>query len=200
MSEYMESLELLIEQFRRLPGVGRKSAVRMAFGVVNMTADEAEEFLSLIATAKSRIHSCSVCGNLCEGTLCPICADSRRDSSVICVVEDPKALMALSRVKSFNGLFHVLGGTISPINGRGPDDIAIPQLLERLRNGKVNEVILATNPTLDGETTAMYLSRLLKPYGIRVTRLASGIPVGGDLDYADEMTLLSAMDGRKELK
>lgn len=199
MSEFMQPLELLIEQFRRLPGVGRKSAIRMAFGVVDMTDEEAERFFSQMAEAKSRIHSCTVCGNLSEGELCPICADVKRDPSVICVVEDPKALLAIERVKQYTGVFHVLGGTISPMDGRGPDDIAIPQLLHRIREGHVTEVIVATNPTLNGETTAMYLSKLLKPLGVRVTRLASGIPVGGDLDYADEMTLLSAMDGRKEI-
>ena len=199
MSEFMEPLELLIEQFRRLPGVGRKSAIRMAFGIVDMTDEEAEQLFARMAEAKSRIHSCRVCGNLSEGELCPICANPRRDTSVICVVEDPKALLAMERVKNYTGVFHVLGGTISPMDGRGPDDIAIPQLLQRIREGHVTEVIVATNPTLNGETTAMYLSKLLKPLGVRVTRLASGIPVGGDLDYADEMTLLSAMDGRKEI-
>ena len=199
MSEFIEPLEQLIEQFRRLPGVGRKSAIRMAFGIVDMTAEEAEQFVVTMADAKNRIHSCPVCGNICEGELCHICADSRRDSSLICVVEDVKAILAMERVKDFNGVYHVLGGTISPIDGRGPDDIAIAPLLERVAQGGVAEVIVATNPTLDGDTTAMYLSKLLKSKGIKTTRLAYGIPVGGDLDYADEMTLLRAMDGRKEL-
>ncbi len=199
MSEFIEPLELLIEQFRRLPGVGRKSAIRMAFGVVDMTAEEAEQFVVTMADAKNRIRSCPVCGNICEGDLCHICADPRRDASLICVVEDVKAILAMERVKDFNGVYHVLGGTISPIDGRGPDDIAIAPLLERVAQGGVTEVIVATNPTLDGDTTAMYLSKLLKSKGIKTTRLAYGIPVGGDLDYADEMTLLRAMDGRKEL-
>lgn len=199
MSEFIEPLEQLIEQFRRLPGVGRKSAIRMAFGIVDMTAEEAEQFVVTMADAKNRIHSCPVCGNICEGDLCHICADPRRDPSLICVVEDVKAILAMERVKDFNGVYHVLGGTISPIDGRGPDDIAIAHLLERVAQGGVTEVIVATNPTLDGDTTAMYLSKLLKSKGIKTTRLAYGIPVGGDLDYADEMTLLRAMDGRKEL-
>ena len=199
MSEFIEPLEQLIEQFRRLPGVGRKSAIRMAFGIVDMTAEEAEQFVVTMADAKNRIHSCPVCGNICEGDLCHICADPRRDPSLICVVEDVKAILAMERVKDFNGVYHVLGGTISPIDGRGPDDIAIAPLLERVAQGGVTEVIVATNPTLDGDTTAMYLSKHLKSKGIKTTRLAYGIPVGGDLDYADEMTLLRAMDGRKEL-
>jgi len=199
MSEFIEPLELLIEQFRRLPGVGRKSAIRMAFGVVDMTPEEAEQLVVSIADAKNRIRTCPTCGNICEGERCHICADPRRDSSLICVVEDVKAILAMERVKDFNGVYHVLGGTISPIDGRGPDDIAIASLMERVAQGNVTEVIVATNPTLDGDTTAMYLSKLLKSKGIKTTRLAYGIPVGGDLDYADEMTLLRAMDGRKEL-
>ncbi len=199
MADYIEPLELLVEQFRRLPGVGRKSAVRMAFGVVEMSQEEAEAFIGTLTEARARLQTCTVCGNISEGALCPICADPRRDTSVICVVEDAKALLAMERVKDFRGVYHVLGGTISPIHGRGPDDLAIASLLERVKAGGVSEVIVATNPTLDGETTALYLSRLLKPLGVRTTRLAYGIPVGGDLDYADEMTLLRAMDGRKEL-
>lgn len=199
MSEFIEPLELLIEQFRKLPGVGRKSAVRMAFGIVDMSSEEARQFVAFIADAKNRITTCPACGNICEGELCHICADPRRDTSLICVVEDAKAILSMERVKDFNGVYHVLGGTISPIEGRGPEDIAIASLLERVDKGGVSEVIVATNPTLDGDTTAMYLSKLLKSMGIKTTRLAYGIPVGGDLDYADEMTLLRAMDGRKEL-
>ena len=199
MSEYIEPLELLIEQMRRLPGVGRKSAIRMAFGIVDMSAEEAERFAVTVAEAKKRIRECSVCGNICEGDLCTVCADPHRDSSLICVVEDAKAILAMERVKDFHGVYHVLGGTISPIDGRGPEDIAIAPLLARVETGSVREVIVATNPTLDGDTTAMYLSKLLKAKGVKTTRLAYGIPVGGDLDYADEMTLLRAMDGRKEL-
>lgn len=199
MSEFIEPLELLIEQFRRLPGVGRKSAVRMAFGLTEMSEEDTAEFLENLRQAKARIRSCSVCYNLSESDVCPICADPTRDRSVICVVEDVKSLLAMARVKNFNGLFHVLGGTISPLDGRTPEDLTIKELLSRIAEGGVKEIIVATNPTLDGETTAMYLSRLLKTTGVRVTRLASGIPVGGDLDYVDDMTLLNAIDGRKEI-
>ena len=199
MSEFIEPLEQIVEQFRRLPGVGRKSAVRMAFGYLDMTAEEAERFAATLSEAKARLHPCPICGNISEGDTCPVCADPKRDPSVICVVEDVRALLAMERVKDYRGVYHVLGGTISPIEGRGPDDIAIAPLLERVKSGNVGEVIVATNPTLDGETTALYLSRLLKPLGVKTTRLAYGIPVGGDLDYADEMPLLRAMDGRQEL-
>lgn len=199
MADFIQPLELIVEQFRKLPGVGRKSAIRMAFGLIDMTPEQTEMFLQTLAEAKAKLHDCPVCGNLTEGELCDICSDSERDSTTICVVEDVKALLAMERIRTFHGLFHVLGGTISPMDGRGPEDIAIASLLDRINNNHVTEVILATNPTLDGETTAMYLSKLLKPLGIKTTRLASGIPVGGDLDYADEMTLLHAMDGRKEM-
>ncbi len=199
MSDYIEPLEALIEQFRRLPGVGKKSAIRMAFGIVDMTEEAAKEFAASVVEAKSRIHACSLCGNICEGEICPVCSDPKRNPSVICVVEDTRALLSMERVKDFNGLYHVLGGTISPIDGRGPDDINLSSLLSRVSEGNVKEVIVATNPTIDGETTAMYISKLLRPSGVKVTRLAYGIPVGGDLDYADEMTLLRAIDGRREI-
>ena len=199
MAEYIEPLEIIIEQFRKLPGVGKKSAVRMAFGILGMTPDEAESFAAAIVSTRSRIKKCTVCGNISEADLCPVCADPRRDPSVICVVEDTRALMAMERVRDYNGLYHVLGGTISPIDGRGPDNINLSSLTERITGGNVKEVIVATNPTVDGETTAMYISKLLRPLGIKVSRLAYGIPVGGDLDYADEMTLLRAIDGRREI-
>lgn len=199
MAEFIEPLELIIEQFRKLPGVGRKSAIRMAFGVSDMGDEQLERFVNTLREAKASIKECTVCHNLSVSDICPICSSTERDRTVICVVEDVRALMAMEKVKSYKGLFHVLGGTISPIDGRGPDDINISSLLDRITNGNISEVILATNPTLDGETTAIYLSKLLKPLGISTTRLASGIPVGGDLDYADEMTLLHAMDGRKEI-
>ena len=199
MAEFIEPLEILIEQMRKLPGVGRKSAVRMAFGIVDMSDEQVERFISGISEAKASIKHCRLCGNLSTGELCPVCTDPQRDTSVICVVEDVKALLAMEKVRSYRGMFHVLGGTISPIDGRGPEDIAIASLLERVNNSEVKEVILATNPTIDGETTAIYISKLLKPLGIATTRLASGIPVGGDLDYADEMTLFNAIDGRKQI-
>ena len=199
MAEYIEPLEILIEQMRKLPGVGRKSAIRMAFGIVDMSNEQVERFIEEISEAKASIKRCRICGNLSTDELCPVCSDPQRDSSVICVVEDVKALMAMEKVRSYRGMFHVLGGTISPIDGRGPDDIAIDSLLDRINNGNVKEIILATNPTIDGETTAIYISKLLKPLGVSTTRLASGIPVGGDLDYVDEMTLFNAIDGRKEI-
>lgn len=199
MAEFIEPIEIIIEQLRTLPGVGRKSAVRMAFGVAEMDNSRLERFASSLLEAKRAIKECKVCHNLSTSDLCSVCSSIERDKSIICVVEDVKALMAIEKVSSFKGVFHVLGGTISPIDGRGPDDINVSSLLDRVNGGEVNEVILATNPTLDGETTAIYLSKLLKPLGISTTRLASGIPVGGDLDYADEMTLLHAMDGRKEI-
>lgn len=199
MADYIDPLEVLIEQFRKLPGVGKKSATRMAFGIVDMTKEESEQFINSLTEAKSRIKICKVCGNLSEDELCPICSDPRRDSTVICVVEDAKALLAMERVRDYRGTYHILGGTISPINGKGPDDLNIASLLSRVNNSDVKEVIVATNPTIDGETTALYISNLLKPYGIKTTRIAYGIPVGADLDYADEMTLLRAIDGRKEI-
>jgi recombination protein RecR len=199
MAEYIEPLEILIEQMRKLPGVGRKSAIRMAFGIVDMSNEQVERFIKEISEAKASIKRCRICGNLSTDELCPVCSDPQRDSSIICVVEDVKALMAMEKVRSYRGMFHVLGGTISPIDGRGPDDIAIDSLLDRINNGNVKEIILATNPTIDGETTAIYISKLLKPLGVSTTRLASGIPVGGDLDYVDEMTLFNAIDGRKEI-
>jgi recombination protein RecR len=199
MAEFIEPLELIIEQMRKLPGVGRKSASRMAFGIVEMSNEQITRFLNTISEAKASIKTCSVCGNLTTSDVCAICSDDRRDSSTICVVEDVKALMAMEKVRSYQGMFHVLGGTISPIDGRGPDDIRISELFDRINQGNISEVILATNPTIDGETTAIYISKLLKPLGIATTRLASGIPVGGDLDYVDEMTLLNAIDGRKEI-
>ncbi len=199
MAEYIEPIELIIEQLRTLPGVGRKSAVRMAFGIADMDGVKLERFATSLLEAKRAIKECSVCHNLCTSDICSVCSSLERDKSIICVVEDVRALMAIEKVRTYKGMFHVLGGTISPIDGRGPDDINVASLLDRVNGGEVSEVILATNPTLDGETTAIYLSKLLKPLGISTTRLASGIPVGGDLDYADEMTLLHAMDGRKEI-
>ncbi len=199
MAEFIEPIETIIEQLRKLPGVGRKSAIRMAFGVTEMDDEKLAKFANSLLEAKRAIKKCTVCHNLSTSDLCSVCAAPDRDRSIICVVEDVKALMAIEKVRNYKGLFHVLGGTISPIDGKGPDDINVASLLDRVNAGGVSEIILATNPTLDGETTAIYLAKLLKPLGIATTRLASGIPVGGDLDYADEMTLLHAMDGRKEI-
>ena len=193
------SLARLIEQFERMPGIGHKSAQRLAFYVLNMKKEQAEAFAADILAAHEKIRQCSVCCNLSEEELCPICKNTARDTSVICVVEDPRDVAAFERTHEYEGLYHVLHGVISPMNGMGPEDITIKELLSRLADGKVQEVIMATNPTVEGEATAMYISRLLKPMGIRVSRLAYGVPVGADLEYADEVTLSRALEGRRIL-
>jgi recombination protein RecR len=192
-------LAKLIEQFERLPGIGSKTAQRLAYFVLNMPKAQAEEFSKAIVEAKEKIKYCTVCCNFSAEELCPICANKDRDKTAICVVETPKDAVALENTKEFDGLYHVLHGTISPLNGIGPDQISIKQLLARLNSGDVAEVIMATNPTVEGEATAMYISKLLKPLGVKVTRLAYGIPVGGDLEYADEVTLARALEGRNVL-
>ena len=196
MSEYLPPLEKLIEQFRKLPGVGRKSAVRMAFSVLDLSDEAAENFSSAITDAKKQIRHCEICHNLSVDEVCPICADDTRDHSLICVVEDAKAILAFEKVRGFRGVYHVLGGVISPINGITPDKLAIADLIKRVKDG-VKEVIIATNPTVEGETTATYISSLLKNTGVTVSRLAYGIPVGGDIEYADEVTLNRAIEGRR---
>ena len=185
----------LIEEFARLPGVGRKTAQRFAFHVLNLPEEKAREFAQTILDARLKIKKCPACGNLTDGELCPICSAKGRDGGTICVVEDPKDVFALERAGDFNGRYHVLHGAISPLSGIGPDQLRIKELLART-GPEVQEVIMATNPTVEGEATAMYLSRLLKPLGVRVTRLAYGIPVGGDLEYADEVTLQRALENR----
>ncbi len=197
--EYILPLQKLIEQFCRLSGVGQKTAVRYAFSVLDMSEEEAKAFADAIVSAKRDIVKCEICGNLSDKPVCSICSDERRDRSVVCVVEDAKTVMALERVKEYNGTYHVLGGAISPMDGVGPDELRIGELLDRIRKGGIREVILATNPNIEGETTAMYLSKLLSPLGVRVTRLAYGVPVGADLEYADEVTLLRALDGRRDI-
>lgn len=189
----------LVEQFERLPGIGSKTAQRLAYFVLNMPKEQAVEFSNAITDAHEKIRYCEVCCNFSEGELCPVCKSDRRDKSVICVVETPRDAIALEGTREFDGVYHVLHGAISPLNGIGPDQLYIKQLLARLNNDTVKEVIMATNPTVEGEATAMYISRLLKPMGIKVTRLAYGIPVGGDLEYADEVTLARALEGRNEL-
>ena len=196
MAEYILPLEKLIEQFRRLPGIGQKTAVRLAFAVLDYTEEEAKAFAEAIIGAKENVKTCSVCQNISDGDLCPVCADEKRDRSVICVVEDAKAVMSLEKVREYTGVYHVLHGAISPMAGIGPDKLRIPELLARL-DDKVREVIIATNPTVEGEATAMYLTKLIKPLGIKVSRLAYGIPVGGELEYADEVTLMRAIEGRR---
>ena len=188
----------LTEQFEKLPGVGRKLAQKLAFHVLAYSDEQAQAFADAILDAHSKIHHCEVCMNFTDHEICGICSDPNRDHSVICVVEDPKDVMALERTHEFNGTYHVLHGLISPVNGIGPDQLHIKELVARAQEG-VTEVIMATNPTVEGETTAMYISRLLKPFSITVTRLAYGIPIGGNLEYADDITLRSALNGRREI-
>ncbi len=189
-------LTKLTEHFERLPGVGKKSAQRLAFHVLKMSDDEAQDFASSILEAKEKIGYCEICKNITDRPVCAVCSDETRDRSTICVVENSQDVIAIERTKEYNGLYHVLGGLISPMDGVGPDSLFIKELLARLEDGSVKEVIMATNPTVEGEATAMYISRLLKPLGIKVTRLAYGIPVGGNLEYADEVTLYRAIEGR----
>ncbi len=199
MAEFILPLERLVEQFRKLPGIGKKTAIRLAFSVLEFTEEEADAFADAVKDAKRSVKNCSVCQNISDAEVCPICGDSARDNSVICVVEDAKAVMSLEKVKEYRGLYHVLHGAISPMDGIGPDKLKIAELLSRLSTGTVNEIIIATNPTVEGEATAMYLTKLIKPLGIRVSRLAYGIPVGGDLEYADEVTLMRALEGRRSM-
>ena len=199
MAEYILPLEKLIEQFRRLPGIGKKTAVRLAFSVLDFTNEEAEAFANAVLGAKSEVKFCSVCQNISDGDICSVCKDEGRDRSVICVVEDAKAVMSLEKVKEFGGVYHVLHGVISPMAQIGPDKLRIRELMSRLSDGAVKEIIIATNPTVEGEATAMYLTKLIKPLGIKVSRLAYGIPVGGDLEYADEVTLMRALEGRRSM-
>lgn len=199
MSGFTPSLERLIEQFARLPSVGKKSAQRLAFHVLNMSEDEAKRFTDAITDARKSIKKCTVCCNLTDGEVCHICTSQTRDKSTICVVEDPRDVIAIERTHEFNGLYHVLHGVISPMNDINPEDICIKELLLRLGDDTIKEVIMATNPTVEGEATSMYISRLIKPLGVNVSRLAYGVPVGADLEYADEFTLIRALEGRKEL-
>lgn len=192
-------LARLVEQFERLPGIGHKSAQRLAYYLLNMPEKNAAEFVAAVTEAREKIHECAVCRNLTDQELCPICRADNRDETTICVVEDPRDVLAFERTREYNGLYHVLHGTISPMDGVGPEQLRIKELLARIGGGEVKEVIMATNPTVEGEATAMYLSRLLAPFGVRVTRLAYGIPVGGDLEYADEVTLRRSLEGRSEL-
>lgn len=199
MRYFPAALERLTEEFARLPGIGSKSAQRLAFHTLNMSQEEAEGFAEAILEAKRSVHTCPICQNLTDRTLCPICEDESRDHSVICVVAEPRDVLAMERAREFSGVYHVLHGVISPLNHIGPDDIRIRELLARVRNEEVREIIMATNPDTEGEATAMYISRLLRPLEVRVTRLAYGIPVGSQLEYADEVTLLRALEGRREI-
>ena len=199
MEYYSNSIAKLIEEFEKLPGIGHKSAQRLAFHILNLSQEETDEFTNAINTAKNTIHYCSICSNLSDTDPCPICSNPKRDPSTICVVSDVKDVIAMEKTHEFKGMYHILHGVISPINGIGPNDIKIKELLGRLNDNVVSEVILATNPTVEGEATAMYISKLIKPLGIKVSRIAHGIPVGGDLEYTDEVTLTLAMNGRREM-
>ena len=199
MSYYSPSIEKLIESFEKLPSIGHKTAIRLAFHMLDMTDEEITEFTTSITDAKKKLKYCSTCFNISDTDPCPICSNPKRDQSTICVVEDVRDIMAMERTHEYKGVYHVLHGTISPMNGIGPDEIKIKELLNRIRNNDIKEVIIATNPRVEGEATAMYLSKLIKPLGIKATRIAHGIPVGGDLEYTDEITLTKALEGRREL-
>ena len=199
MEYFPAPLEKLVEQFARLPGIGGKSAQRLAFFILGLPEAEAKDFAEAILDAKRSITCCPVCQNFTSGGLCPICSSPKRDGATVCVVADPRDVAAIERSREYNGHYHVLHGVISPMNRVGPDDLAIKPLLERVSQGEIQEVIMATNPDTEGEATAMYIARLLKPFGLRVTRLAYGIPVGGHLEFADEATLTRALEGRSEI-
>ena len=198
MAEYIAPLQRLIEEFRRLPGVGAKTAARYAFATLNLTDDEAARFADAINGVKRDVHKCPICFGLSASPAsCEICANEGRDRSLICVVENPKDVMVMERVRGYRGVYHVLGGSLSPLDNITPDDLTVKELISRVESGEVSEIIIATNPTPSGDTTAAYLARILEPYGVIVSRLAYGIPVGGDIEYADEITLYRAMEGRR---
>ena len=199
MSSYSPSIEKLIESFEKLPSIGHKTAIRLAFHMLDLNEEETNEFINSITDAKKKLKYCSTCFNISDTDPCPICSNPKRDSSVICVVEDVRDIIAMERTHEYKGVYHVLHGTISPMNGIGPEDIKIKELLNRIRDTKVKEIIIATNPRVEGEATSIYLSKLIKPLEIKVTRIAHGIPVGGDLEYTDEVTLMKAMEGRREI-
>ncbi len=200
MAEYIESLQHLAEQFGKLEGVGRKTAMRLAYSVLDMSEEDAQKFADAILRAKRDIHLCPVCQNLTDCELCPICRDDSRDRSTVCVVEDAKAVLAMEKVREYRGVYHVLHGLISPMSGVTPEQLKIRELVARVGSGEIKELIIATNATIEGEATAHYLSRLMHPLGVKVTRLAYGIPVGADLEYADEVTLGRALEGRRDVE
>ena len=199
MSYYAPSIEKLIESFEKLPSIGHKTAIRLAFHMLDMTDEEITEFTTSITNAKKKLKYCSTCFNISDTDPCPICSNPKRDQSTICVVEDVRDIMAMERTHEYKGVYHVLHGTISPMNGIGPDEIKIKELLNRIRDNDIKEVIIATNPRVEGEATSIYISKLIKAFNIKVTRIAHGIPVGGDLEYTDEITLMKAMEGRREI-
>lgn len=198
MSELAPPIEQLVHELAKLPGVGRKSAQRLAFHLLQVAREEAEALAGAILRLRERVRLCRDCFNLSEQELCPVCSDPKRERASICVVEDPGNLLAIERTRAYRGLYHVLGGALSPLKDRGPEDLRVRELLERVRPGSVAEVVLATNPDVEGEATAVYIARLLKPLGLRVTRLAQGLPAGGDLEYTDGLTLRRAFEGRRE--
>lgn len=199
MSFFPSALEVLIEKFSSLPGIGNKSAQRLAFHILALPDAEARSFADAIVDAKENVRCCKICQNLTDSDICAICSSPRRDERTVCVVSDPKAVLAIERSHEYNGHYHVLHGVISPLNHIGPDDIKIKELVDRVAEGKIEEVIMATNPDTEGETTAKYISRLLKPFGVKITRLAYGIPVGLNLEFADDLTLMRALEGRQEI-
>ena len=199
MEYFPAPLEKLVEQFAKLPGIGGKSAQRLAFYVLGLSQSEAQEFAQAILDAKQNVTCCPICQNLTAGGVCSICASQKRDTSIVCVVADPRDVIAIERAREFNGRYHVLHGVISPMNHIGPDDLQIKSLLDRVGQGEIKEVIMATNPDTEGEATAMYIARLLRPFGVKVTRLAYGIPVGGHLEFADDATLMRALEGLREI-
>ncbi|KMK91270.1 recombination mediator RecR [Rossellomorea marisflavi] len=196
---YPEPISKLIDSFMKLPGIGPKTAARLAFFVLSMKEDTVLDFAKALVNAKRNLSYCSACGHITDQDPCYICEDQRRDRSILCVVQDPKDVIAMEKMREYNGLYHVLHGAISPMDGIGPEDINVPDLIKRLQDDVIQEVILATNPNIEGEATAMYISRLVKPSGIRITRIAHGLPVGGDLEYADEVTLSKALEGRRDV-
>lgn len=199
MAYYSPSIEKLIESFEKLPSIGHKTATRLAFYMLDLDEKETNEFINSITEAKAKLRLCSKCFNISDTDPCMICSNPKRDESTICVVEDVRDVVAMERTHEFNGIYHVLHGSISPMNGIGPEDIKIKELLNRISEGNIKEVIIATNPRVEGEATSMYISKLIKPFGVTVTRIAHGIPVGGDLEYTDEVTLTKALEGRREI-
>ncbi|MDY2795545.1 recombination mediator RecR [Peptostreptococcus porci] len=199
MENYSEPIDRLINELSKLPGVGRKTAQRLAFHIINMDSNDIHALAKALVDVKNEIKYCKICCNIADSEICSICSNEHRDSSMICVVEDPRDVAAMERTKDYNGKYHVLNGVISPMDGVGPEMLKIKELISRLGTGEVKEIIMATNPTIEGEATAMYISRLVKPMGIKVTRIAHGLPVGGDLEYADDVTISKAMEGRREI-
>ncbi len=199
MSYYIQSMKNLISELAKMPGIGRKSAQRLAYHILSLDDNDAFALSDAIRKVKESIHLCPICFNITDNDVCDICSSGNRDNSVICVVASPRDIAAIEKTREYKGLYHVLHGVISPMDGVGPDNLKIKELLQRLGNGETGEIIIATNPTIEGEATALYISRLIKPLGIKVTRIAKGVPIGGDLEYADEYTLLSAIDGRVEM-